>query len=252
MHQIAKASGFRLVREPQSIADSIKQAIPEASETDIALISEALIISMTGPERLWALLQSVRYLEANEISGDFVECGVWKGGSSFLMAKALQMLGGADRNLWLFDTFNGVVEPTERDIALDGTSAKVLMERDKDRKKTSDIWAIAPETEVRDNMSRSGYPLRQISFVRGDVKDTLQSETLPPVALARLDTDWYDSTKHELAMIMPSMVSGGVVIVDDYGHFSGSRQAVDEWLREANLKPLLNRIDYTGRLWIMP
>lgn len=94
VHQIAKASGFRLVREPQSIADSIKQAIPEASETDRALISEALIISMTGPERLWALLQSVRYLEANEISGDFVECGVWKGGSSFLMAKALQMLGG--------------------------------------------------------------------------------------------------------------------------------------------------------------
>lgn len=240
-----------LVREPKSIPDSIRAAIPEASETDIALISQALTISLTGPERLWALLHSVRYLEANEISGDFVECGVWKGGSSFLMAKALQMLG-SDRNLWLFDTFDGMVEPTEKDIALDGSSAKVLMERDKDRKKTSDIWAIAPESEVRDNMARSGYPLKQINFVRGDVKDTLQSETLRSVALARLDTDWYESTKHELAMIMPRMVSGGVVIVDDYGHFSGSRQAVDEWLREAKLHPLLNRIDYTGRVWIMP
>ena len=243
---------FRRRARVRNSEDSIERLIPEASETDKEIIREALTMSMTSVERLWALLQAVRYLEANGIGGDFIECGVWKGGSSFLMAKALQGLESEERAIWLFDTFEGMVEPTEKDRALDGKAAEVLLDRDRDRREESHIWAIASESEVRTNMAASGYPMRLVNLVKGDVKDSVRRESLPTVALARLDTDWYESTKHELTEIMPRMAHGGVVIVDDYGHWSGSKQAVDEWLSEADWKPLVTRIDYTGRMWVMP
>lgn len=232
--------------------DRIRELIPEVTNGDVGLISEALTMSMTSPERMWALLQAIRYLEENQIQGDFVECGVWRGGSSFLMAKALRALGREDRTLWLFDTFDGMVEPTEKDTTFDGHAAEVLLERDQDKRETSHIWAIASEAEVQANMARSGYPMNRINLVKGDVRSTLGEGVFRSVALARLDTDWYESTKHELEVLMPLMASGGIVIVDDYGHWSGSKQAVDEWLREASWKPLVSRIDYTGRLWVMP
>ena len=243
---------FRRRARVRNSEDSIERLIPEASETDKEIIREALTMSMTSVERLWALLQAVRYLEANGIRGDFVECGVWKGGSSFLMAKALQGLESEERAIWLFDTFEGMVEPTEKDRALDGKAAGMLLDRDRDRREESNIWAIAGESEVRTNMAASGYPMRLVNLVKGDVKDSVRRGSLPTVALARLDTDWYESTKHELTEIMPRMAPGGVVIVDDYGHWSGSKQAVDEWLSEADWKPLVSRIDYTGRMWVMP
>lgn len=243
---------FKRRAKQETPEDFIRKLIPEASEADIRLIREALSISMTSVERLWALLQAVRYLEANGIEGDFVECGVWRGGSSFLMAKALHGLASEDRAIWLFDTFQGMVKPTEHDTALDGQPAEKLLDRDKDKREESYIWAIAGEEEVKRNMAASGYPMGLINLVKGDVIETLQRDSLPRVALARLDTDWYESTKHELNEIMPCMTPGGVVIVDDYGHWSGSKKAVDEWFLEAGWKPLVSRIDYTGRMWVMP
>ena len=70
------------------------------------------------------------------------------------------------------------------------------------------------------------------------------------IALLRLDTDWYESTKHELEHLYPLLVSGGVIIIDDYGHWKGAKKAVDEYIKDNNLPLLLNRIDYTGRIGI--
>ena len=230
----------------------LKSLIPEATESDIHLLVKSSKISMTSAERLWALLQAVRYVEANQIPGDFVECGVWRGGSSFLMASALMQLGSETRNLWLFDTFEGMVAPTEKDFSTSGIPARDLLNIERKNKEESLVWAVASETEVLENMQASGYPKHKVRLVKGDVCETLNANLIDKVAIARLDTDWYDSTRHELETLMPKMAQHGVVIVDDYGHWSGSKQAVDEWLRDSEWKPLMNRIDYTGRLWIAP
>lgn len=230
----------------------MKSLFPEGSGPDLEIIREAQNFSMTSPERLWALLQAVKYLEINEIRGDFLECGVWKGGSSLLMARSLERIGSHQRNIFLFDTFNGMVEPTDLDREYTGQPAKEILASEISDKKNSANWAFSTLREVKKTMRRSKYPKQKIVYVVGDVCQTLEPNLPDQVALARLDTDWYESTKCELQLIMPRMVKGGVVIVDDYGHWSGSKLAVDEWLESVRPKPLMNRIDYTGRMWVMP
>jgi O-methyltransferase len=233
-------------------APSLRDKFPEARDWELNLIRAAQPITMTSSERLWALLQAVSYLEANDIGGDFVECGVWKGGSSFLMAGTLVHLGSASRRIFLFDTFGGMPPPTDKDGDNAGRSAQKILKSEAGEKNSSLVWAVAGKSEVQQNMLRSGYPSDKVMLIQGDVRDTLETQAPRRVALARLDTDWYESTKHELDVLMPRMAPGGVVIIDDYGHWSGSRTAVDEWLAGCGFSPLISRIDYTGRLWIMP
>jgi hypothetical protein len=97
-----------------------------------------------------------------------------------------------------------------------------------------------------------GYPEERIHFVPGRVEETLPQNAPKDIALLRLDTDWYASTKHELQHLYPRLVPGGVLIVDDYGYWQGARQAVDEYLSENGLALLLNRIDHTARIAVKP
>lgn len=236
----------------QGQARDLWSLFPEASKGEIEDLLKAQEISMTSPERLWGLSRAVSYLTANQIPGDFVECGVWRGGSSFLMAQTLARLGRFERNIWMFDTYEGMVPPSRFDKANDGRTASSILKAEEGSKAGSIVWAVSPFEEVEANMSRSGYPKGQIHLVKGDVRDTLSNSAPREVALARLDTDWYESTRHELEVLMPRMVKGGVVIVDDYGHWSGSRKAVDEWVAANDWKPLAHRLDYTGRIWTVP
>jgi hypothetical protein len=116
----------------------------------------------------------------------------------------------------------------------------------------SDLWAIATIDEVREAVLSVGYPRERIHFVEGPVEETLPSQAPNEIALLRLDTDWYSSTKHELVHLYPCLAKGGVLILDDYGYWQGARRAVDEYLAEEDVPLLLNRIDNTARIAVRP
>jgi len=206
--------------------------------------------TMTSPERIFALRQSVQYIVRHGIAGDIVECGIWKGGSMMAIARTLQECGVIDRNLLLFDTFDGMTPPTREDVDINGAAAAGLLSES--AKQTSSIWAYAALEEVRDNLRITGYPEDRMFFIKGKVEDTIPERAPDQIALLRLDTDWYESTSHELLHLYPRVSQGGVIIIDDYGHWAGARKAVDHYMAKHNLKILLHRIDYTGRIFMKP
>ena len=206
--------------------------------------------TMTSFERLVSLSRAVDHIVSHNIAGDIVECGVWKGGSMLLVAGKLARLGDKGRQLYLFDTFEGMSEPTKEDVsAVDQTTADQLLNA-AERIDGNNVWCYSPLEEVKTNLQKSGYPVGQIHFIKGKVEDTLPEPSIGKIALLRLDTDWYESTKHELETLYDKLVPGGILIIDDYGHWSGSRKAVDEFIAARKLSLFLHRIDYTGRLAI--
>lgn len=207
--------------------------------------------TMTSVERMYALWQAVRYVVAAPVPGDIVECGVWRGGSSMLAALTLLQAGDTDRGVHLFDTFAGMSEPTERDIDISGARMSDQWELHRDDAE-SPILARAGLADVRANMRRTGFPEQRLTFVRGRVEDTVPGRAPGRIAVLRLDTDWYESTRHELEHLWDRLAPGGVLIVDDYGHWAGAREAVDEFMGSLAGAPPLWRVDYTGRIAVKP
>ena len=202
--------------------------------------------TMTSFERVAALCQSVAHLEAKGISGAVVECGVWRGGSMMAAAFALQHLESTTRQLYLFDTFSGMPEPRPIDRDRDGRPASDWL---RDETAAGDmVRACCDLPTVRQAMLRTRYPWKKIVFVPGRVEEVLPAEAPGKIALLRLDTDWYESTYHELEHLWPRLVEGGVLIIDDYGHWQGTRRAVDEYFARHRIASPLHAIDYTGRL----
>jgi hypothetical protein len=138
-------------------------------------------------------------------------------------------------------------EPTAADKDPKGRSAAALLANDDDKESNWD-WAYAPLQQVQSNLRETGYDLTSVRYVVGKVEDTVPAQAPPQIALLRLDTDWYESTYHELVHLYPRLSVGGVLVIDDYGHWQGARKAVDQYISENKLKLLLNRIDYTGRV----
>jgi O-methyltransferase len=206
--------------------------------------------TMTSVERMYALYCSVNHILLNNIDGDFVECGVWRGGSSMLVAKMLSTRNLTDRKIYLFDTFEGMSEPTKDDVDFRGESAFELLDENQQDKEMS-VWALAEFGVAQNNMKLTNFPMENILFVKGMVENTLPG-SIPDknIALLRLDTDWYESTKHELTHLFPIIETNGIIIIDDYGHWEGCRKAVDDYFRENKINILLNRIDYTGRIGV--
>lgn len=216
-----------------------------------AIIRVARPYTMTSPERLFSLIQAVRYVARASIPGDIVECGVWRGGSMMAAAQTLMACSDTQRGLHLFDTFEGMSPPTAFDVAVDGQTASALLASPRTTDPESP-WCYAGIDDVRAAMRSTGYPAERIHYVQGRVEDTLPGGAPARIALLRLDTDWYESTRHELEQLYPLLSAGGVLIVDDYGHWAGCRKAVDEYLGAHGIKLLLNRVDYTGRIAIKP
>jgi hypothetical protein len=222
-----------------------------ATPEDRGIIERSIPYTMTGAARLQSLIDAVRYCVSREISGSFAECGVWRGGSVLAMILTLQDLDRADRDLYLYDTFEGMTEPTEHDTSRYHPPAKELWEETDGRP-----WPalFAPETfneeAVRDLVRSTGYPQKLVHFVRGRVEETIPDEAPDRLSLLRLDTDWYESTRHELVHLYPRLEKGGVLIIDDYGHWEGARRAVDEYFAHNPPPLLLSRVDYAGRMAI--
>jgi hypothetical protein len=224
-----------------------RAALPDVSPHVNAIIQHVRPFTMTSPERVAALCAGVEYAARSCIPGAFVECGVWRGGSCMAAALMLLRLGRDDVDFHLFDTFAGMPPPTDIDkVAATGEPAAAVLARS-DRR-TSNEWAYAPLDEVRRNLAATLYPPERVHLVAGKVEDTLPARAPAQIAVLRLDTDWYQSTRHELIHLFPRLAVGGVLIIDDYGHWSGARRAVDEYIAEHKIRLLLNRIDYTGRI----
>jgi len=219
------------------------------SSEDRAIVERATPYTMTSAARLQALIDAVRYCERRALPGSFAECGVWRGGSVLAMILTLRELG-AERDIYLYDTFEGMTEPTAHDISpLDPAWAAWNAAQATGERPSADVF---DERSVRETLLATGYPEGRLHFVRGPVEETIPGVSPGPLALLRLDTDWYESTRHELRHLYPLLASGGPLIIDDYGHWEGARKAVDEYFATEAEPLLLSRVDYTGRMGVKP
>jgi hypothetical protein len=191
--------------------------------------------TQTSWQKLHGLMRATEYIARNDVPGAIVECGVWRGGS--MMA------------VHLFDTFSGMVEPGDRDVDHRGRSARETWVRLAHPDDGSE-WCRAGLAEVRSAMASLPYPQDRIHYVVGRVEDTIPENAPEQIALLRLDTDWYDSTKHELDHLYPRLAVGGVLLIDDYGSWRGCRMAVDEYLAENKVPLLLSRLDAGARIGV--
>lgn len=237
--------GRRLERRfPPDIASHVIEFMER-----VAPYSGAGGLRQMSPERFCTLCDAVDYVAEYRIPGSIVECGVFRGASMMTIALELRRLGESERELYLFDTFAGMPEPSEKDISLHGSRAVARWRRLQTGDGTSS-WNAASLEEVRANMLSTGYEECRLHFVRGKVEETIPASAPDRIALLHLDTDWYESTRHELIHLFPRLSVGGVLIIDDYGHWSGSRAATDEYFTEKPTRILLQRVDYSARIAI--
>lgn len=226
----------------------IRRRFADVDPRVLEIYSRVKPYTMTSPERVIALCEAVRYVDRSRVPGAIVECGVWRGGSSMAAALMMAALGRTDREMWLFDTFEGMSTPTDADRrASDAAGAAQLL---KTSRRSEKIWCYSPLDEVKTNLSATDYPMERVTFVRGKVEETVPEQAPTSIAILRLDTDWYESTRHELQHLFPRLSVGGVLIVDDYGAWEGARKAVDEFIANSGVRLLLNRIDETGRIGV--
>jgi len=221
------------------------------SEELRAIIDRVKPYTMTLPERLFANHEAIKHITAHRIEGSVTECGVWRGGSTMAMLYTLLNRNDTSRDIYMYDTYEGMSEPGEDDRAYSGDPAATLLEQS-DKNDPRSVWCYASLEDVRRNVLSTGYPAGRIHFVKGKVEDTIPQTIPDKIALLRLDTDWYESTLHELEHLYPRLQSGGVLLIDDYGHWQGAKKAVDQYIREKKLRLLLCRTDYSGRIAVKP
>jgi hypothetical protein len=201
------------------------------------ILPEVYNYTQLSMETIWSLYEAVRYITIKGIKGDIVECGVFLGGAMMLIVKTLQSLNVTDRKLWLYDSFAGFVgQQAPDDISWMG---------DKVAGTLPDFTVI-----VSENMKSTGYPEGNYRICKGDIEVLAPANENGDIAILRLDTDTYFSTRAELEHFYPKLVPGGVIIIDDYGHALGARRATDEYFSDPSRTILLNRVNFTNRIGI--
>ncbi len=231
---------------------ALADRLPDSTESQRGIIAAVSDSTMTSPERILAFCDAVEYVSKHNIPGDVVECGVWKGGSMAAAALTLMNVRQTSRKLWLYDTYDGMSVPSANDVDLRGQRADKLLANDQagNAEARDSIWCRCSLETVKQTMAKTGYPKSNIHYIEGKVEDTLPVVAPDQISILRLDTDWYESTLCELEILFPKLSVGGVLIIDDYGHWQGCRKAVDEYFSKHNIKMFLQRIDYTGRVGI--
>lgn len=192
-----------------------------------SLVERCSPISLLTAEKFYNLYTALHYICDNDIEGDIIECGVWKGGAMLMAAEVLAARRVLDRDIYLYDTYSGFVERSDCDVAYDGR----------------EIGKVSyPDfiDQVRKNFNDSSYTRQRIHFVQGDVHETVRADRHQRIALLRLDTDTYSSTLHELRELYDRVETGGVLIIDDYGYSRGCRRAVEEFFATRK-RPFLQR-----------
>ena len=224
--------------------------IPELGPDGESLLNAAKGLTMTSPIAQWELIQAIRHIEARKIPGDIVECGVWRGGN-LVIAGLLKKRLGFDRKIWAFDTFAGMTAPTDVDSKPADETLDVRKKFEQLDRDGRNDWCFASEEDVLRNFAArvGGQDLRT---VKGPVEETLRDPNNLPekIAILRLDTDFYESTKAELEVLYPRLSPGGVLIIDDYGEWAGARKAVDEYFSGQGI--WLHYVTHTVRLMVKP
>lgn len=226
-----------------------KCIIAESTIEEDLMMEKSLKYSMTPKVRMWALVQSIKYLINNNIEGDIVETGVYKGGNLILAKKLLNFYEpNSVRNIFGYDTFEGMTKPSSNDKDLFGEDPHNTWKQH--QKDNINEWCYSSLEDVKKNFYTETSSIKSLKLVKGPVEKTLKlKENLPnKISLLRLDTDWYESSKIELEILYPRLVNGGVLILDDYGHWLGVKKAVDQYF--INKKIWLHYIDYGCRLLI--
>lgn len=241
--KIFNKAGFE-IRRSRSV-DGLMPVELNSAEREIIKYVMNERLTMVSFERLCTTVMACKYALDQGIEGDFVECGVWRGGNAIAAAEIFKLYK-SNKSIWLFDTFKGMTAPTLSDFRLsDGNAAKARY--NSGLKETHNEWCYASIEDVRRNFMNRGLT-SNIIFVQGDVCQTLDRETVPnKICVLRLDTDWYDSTKKELDILYPKLSTGGCLIIDDYGHWSGSKKATDEYFQELKNRPFFQFTDRSGR-----
>jgi len=207
-----------------------------------AIIERIRPFTLTPEDRVAALIGAVDYLVDRQVPGAFVECGLWKGGSLMTCALRLLARGTTDREIVGFDTFEGGTDPTAEDVDYMGVTHQP-------QGPDALLPVGAGLEDVRARLHSTGYPSERIRLEKGDVLKTVPAGAPEQIALLRLDTDWYESTRHELEQLYPRLAPGGVLLIDDYGHYQGARKATDEYFAGGE-RIFLQRIDYTARIGV--
>lgn len=194
--------------------------------------------TMIGRKRLENIQVCLESVLNDNIPGDVIETGVWRGGSTIFMRGILKAYGVTDRLVWVADSFEGLPPPDA-----DNYPADKGME-------FSNIPELAVSVDkVRDNFSRYGLLDDQVRFLKGFFRDTLPTAQIERLALLRLDGDLYESTMQGLTYLYPKVSVGGFVIVDDYGALDACKRAVHDYLDSETLRPQIQRVDWTGAFW---
>jgi len=204
--------------------------------------------TMTAISRMYAQYKAVKYIISAQIPGSMVECGVWKGGTMMMTASEMLKLGELKRKIYLYDTYEGMAEPTERDVLSSGLIAK--KEWKKNQREDHNEWMYAPLDEVKENLRTTGYPQENLIYVKGKVEQTIPANVPEEISLLCMDMDMYEPTKHALRHLFPRLSPNGVIIFDDYGSWHGERDAVNEYIKENDIKILLHRISGERRIGI--
>ena len=208
-------------------------------------------LTMVSLERAVATALAVKHVIQNDIEGDFVECGVWRGGNAIIAAELFRHYN-SKKLVWMFDTFTGMTKPTLEDVDMYGSIAANKYRTLPRSDSNSQFWCISSLDEVKIAFQTLDLLNSNIRFVQGDVLQTLEQNSNIPeiISVLRLDTDWYESTLKELNILYPRLSHNGCLIIDDYGHWRGSRKAVDEYFDRIGKRPFLHPIDNTGRIAI--
>ncbi len=232
------------LRKLQVFEPPVNNTDIEKDEKFMLLYAKVKNYTIVEIERCYSLYKAVHYILKNNIPGDFVECGVMKGGSMMMVALMLAEANITNRKLYLYDTFAGMPAPGVQDGEIEKEEWRKMQNED-----GTNNWCYASFDDVETNMKSTGYPSENLILVRGKVEETIPGTIPDKIALLRLDTDWYSSTKHELVHLFPILEKKGILIIDDYGAWQGARKATDEYFKEKG-PVYLNRIDFTGRLII--
>ncbi len=216
----------------------------EANNKIKELINISHEFSMTSKRKMYMLSEAVRHVKNKKLDGDFVECGVWKGGN-ILLYKLLNDYYFLQKSIFAYDTFDGMFNAEDIDINYKKKIAKKLLKNSKKDEKITNIHCFATIENVKKNISKYTN-LNNINFISGPVEKTLILEKNLPkkISILRLDTDFYQSTKIELDILFPRLVYGGILIIDDYGYWMGQKKAIDEYF---NNKQWLHRVDQSCR-----
>jgi O-methyltransferase len=219
------ALGCRFVRNPKDLRDFLWVSRQVRANT------------LVVPSSLAALYRLTKELDRRGVEGDLVECGTWNGGSAAVIARAARLGAKPIRELWLFDSFQGLPSVTQED----GDAARAHVGT-----------LVADRTKVKEILDRVGTPSDRVHVVPGWFRETFRTAPIENIALLHIDADWYESVKLSLEYFYDKVSPNGAIVLNDYGAWQGAKRAVDEFIDQRGLSIALRWVDPGTRYFLKP